>query len=280
MRDFQNASPAEREKMMQEFNNLPADVQARIRGVAGGPAPGGQPQSGQPSAGSRGAGGRQPGGGPPGGGGRRGGRGGPGGGPGVGAAPSDDRKAEPDSDDPKWLRYDADQVKAGAPSGFLDWKPFKHPQLGDVEIGGFIPGFKLNPPDTELPRLADEQTKFITAIAAKAPKLVAEPVTVTKLGAGLYRVAIRIVNEGAMASMPQINTKARHGLPTLLTMDVPLSRLVSGEKIVRSWIIPAQGTFETEWTITGDDGSTADILFRPSIGPKSTIHVELKEAAK
>src|ERR1043165_1196587 len=31
IRDFQNASPAEREKMMQEFNNLPADVQARFR---------------------------------------------------------------------------------------------------------------------------------------------------------------------------------------------------------------------------------------------------------
>ena len=83
-----------------------------------------------------------------------------------------------------------------------------------------------------------------------------------------------------MPSMPQINTKARHGLPTLLTMDVPLNRLVSGEKIVRSWVIPAQSTFETEWTITGDDNSTADVIFRPSIGPKSTIHVELKEATK
>ncbi len=307
IRDFQSATPAERERMLQDFNNLSPEVQARIRAAAGlppgqnpptgQPAPAAQPSGAQPTTppagGPRGGGGggRQPGGGggggQPGGGGRRGGDGGRGpggGGPGGGGgapAAADDKKAEPDSDDPKWIKYDADQVKAGATSGFLDWKTFTHPQLGEVEIGGFVPGFKLNPPDAELPRLAEEQTKFVSAFAAKFPKLTAQAPVVERLGPGLYRINVRIVNEGAMASMPEVNTKARHGLPSLLTIDVPLERLISGEKIVRTWIIAGSGgQMQAEWIITGEDGSAVDVLFRPSIGAKSTLHIDLKEAAK
>ncbi len=290
IRAFQDASPAEREKMMAEFGNLPPEVQARFRAAAGGPPPAAQPaapaagQPATPGAGG-GRGGRPPGGPPGGGGGRRGagggGRGGPGGGGAGAPAPAEDKKAEPDSDDPKWLKYDADQVKAGATSGFLDWKPFKHPTLGDVEVGGFIPGFKLNPPDSELPRLAEEQTKFIAALAAKAPKITTQPPVVEHVGPGIWRISIRAVNDGAMASMPQVNTKARHGLPTLLSIDLPMDKLISGEKFVRSWVIPGNGgQMEAEWLISADDGSSVNVNFQPSVGAKSTIKIDLKEAAK
>lgn len=309
---FMTATPAEREKMMQEFNNLPADVQARIRAMAGlapgqspmaamqaadragvqpeippagtqpaaGPPAGAQPAGGgQPAGAGGGRGGRQPGG-PPGGG-RRGGGGG-GRGPGGGAQPTvEESKAEVDTDDPKWIKYDAEQVKAGAASGFVEWKAFNHPQFGEVEIGGFVPGFKLNPPDAELPRLAEEQAKFVTSLAVKFPKLAAQEPVVEKLGPGLYRIVVRAVNEGAMASMPEVNTKARHGLPSMLTLDVPVSKLVAGEKIVRSWVITGTGgQMQAEWIVSGDDGSSVDVVFRPSVGAKRTIKVELKEAAK
>lgn len=244
----------------------------------GSPSAAGQPPGTGGGAGR--GGGRPPGGGQGGGGRRGGGRGGPGSGA-VAPASTEEKKSEPDSDDPKWMKYDADQVKGGAASGFLDWKPFKHPQLGDVEIGGFVPGFKLNPPDSELPRLADEQTKFIAALAEKAPKLSTQPPVVEHMGPGLWRITVRVVNDGAMASMPQVNTKARHGLPTLLSVDVPMNRLVSGEKIVRSWVIPGNGgQIEAQWLISADDGSTVNVNFRPSVGAKAAIAVELKEAAK
>ena len=84
-----------------------------------------------------------------------------------------------------------------------------------------------------------------------------------------------------MASMPQVNTKARNGLPTLLSVDVPMDRLISGEKIVRSWVLPGHGgQMEAEWLISGEDGGSVNVNFRPSIGAKATIKVELKEAAK
>jgi hypothetical protein len=276
---FMAASPAERERMMQEFNSLPPEEQERIRSIAG-LAPGQSPMraaeqipASQPAA--------QPAAGPPPGRGRgRGQAGGGGGRPAGGPPPASETRAEDAGEEAKWLAYNQEQVKAGAASGFVEWSPFQHPQLGEVEIGGFIPGFKINPPASELPRLADEQVKFITSLAAKFPRIEAKPPTVERLGPGLYRVTVRAVNEGAMASMPEVNTKARQGLPTMLTLDVPVTRIVSGEKIVRAWVLPASGgQVQAEWILTGQDGSTVDILVNPSIGARSTVRVELKETA-
>jgi hypothetical protein len=262
---------------MEEFQNLPQEVRDRMRQRLGGgqpPAAGGQPPAGGP--------GNRPGGGG-GGGGRRGGGVGRGGGRG-GPAPSGDagkQPGEPSGDDAKWLKYDDEQVKAGATSGFLDWKPFKHPQLGDVEIGGFVPGFKLNPPDTELPRLADEQTRFIAELCGRLPKIVADPVVVERKGAGLWRIVARASNEGRLPTMAAIGAKSRRDMPTILTVSVPLDRIVAGEKIVRAWTIPANGgKFETEWLITGEEGSTVNVEIRGNIGGTIVVPVKLEEASR
>jgi len=38
----------------------------------------------------------------------------------------------------------SDEVLGGA--GFVDWKEYDHPELGIVEIGGFMPFTDINPP--------------------------------------------------------------------------------------------------------------------------------------
>ncbi len=277
MQEFADASPAQRERMMQEFQSLPQAVQDRMRGRMGG----GQPAGAQPAAGAQPPG--RPGGG--GGGGRRGGGGGRGPGGRGGGAPAGDADAgkkpgEPSGDDAKWLKYDDEQAKAGAASGFLDWKPFKHPQLGDVEIGGFVPGFKVNPPDSELPRLADEQAKFVEGLCGKFPRIVAEPVAVAREGSNLWRLSVRASNEGTLATMAAIGVKSRRDLPTILTIDVPLDRIVAGEKLIRSWSIAGNGgKAEAEWTITGDAGSTVNVEVRGNIGGKIVVPVKLEEVA-
>ncbi|MCZ6682603.1 MAG: M14 family zinc carboxypeptidase, partial [Planctomycetota bacterium] len=52
-------------------------------------------------------------------------------------------KKDPLKVDRKWLKY-SDEQRGG--SGFVSWSAFEHPQLGPVEIGGFVPGFRENPP--------------------------------------------------------------------------------------------------------------------------------------
>lgn len=285
---FTNATPEERERMMAEFQNLSPEVRNRMRSRLTGEQPaGGQPTPAPTGAQPQRPGGAPPGGGPAGGGrggrggGRGGGFGGPPGGAGGGPAAADGKKAgEPSGDDAKWLKYNDDQVKAGAQSGYLDWKPFTHPQLGEVEIGGFVPGFRMNPPESEIPRLVGEQAKFVTALVGKFPKVRTDPPVVEKLGS-LWRITVRTVNDGAMATVPTIGVKARRVTPTIATIDVPMTQIVAGEKIYREWSLAGNGgQFESQWLITGEPGATVNVYVRPTIGPAIALPIKLEESAR
>jgi hypothetical protein len=258
---LQSATPEERSKLMAEFEALPQDQRDRLRAAFRGGGQGGQPA------------------GPPGG--RRRGGGPPGSPAGEGAGTPGAKETEPTGDDAKWLKYDEERVKAGDPSGFVSWQPFKHPQLGEVEIGGWRPGFKLNPPESELPRLIEEQTAFVGKLMAKFPHVVTEGPWVERAGAGLWRVSVRVSNDGYFPTMPAIGAKTRRSLPTLITVDAPLDRIVAGEKHTRAWAIggPA-GSAEATWLVTGSEGDMLKVDVRPSIGASRSLEIKLTEGGR
>ncbi len=231
-----------------------------------------RPVAQPPAGGGGGRGGGQPGGG--GGGGRR--FGGP---PGAGASGGDQTQAKgADPDDAKWLKYSDDKRDK---SGFIEWQPFDHPQLGMVEIGGFVPGFRRNPPDEELSRLAEEQTQFVAALIGKLPRVSLDAPVVECLGASLWRVTVRATNSGYLPTMPAIGVKARRAMPTIVSLDIPMERILSGSKAGRFWAIPGSGgSAEQEWVVTGEPGSNVTIKFAPSFGGEQSMTVTLREAAR
>jgi Zinc carboxypeptidase len=55
---------------------------------------------------------------------------------------------------------------------FGPWRPFVHPQLGDVEIGGIDPvRGVLNPPEKEIAPICERLASFAIALASLAPRL-------------------------------------------------------------------------------------------------------------
>ena len=131
------------------------------------------------------------------------------------------------SEDAKWLAY-SDEHRAG--EGFVDWAPFDHPQLGTVEIGGFVPGFRVNPPEAELPRLADEQTAFLARLLPLLPDLVVDEPTAERVGDGLWRVRMRLSNPGYLPTHSAIALKARRVIPIVVQISTPQDRIVSGQR--------------------------------------------------
>ncbi|HHY16866.1 MAG TPA: carboxypeptidase [Firmicutes bacterium] len=96
------------------------------------------------------------------------------------------------------LRWN-DQVMNG--SLFINWKKFKHPQLGDVEIGGWEPKFgRQNPPPSLLGEECKKNGLFCISMAAMAPELVIEKVVPVPLGNDLYRVDAVVKNQGYLPS--------------------------------------------------------------------------------
>ena len=155
-------------------------------------------------------------------------------------------RPEPKSDESKWLRHFEDRQSVVA---FVPWKPWTHPQLGEVEIGGFVPNVRINAPTDALPRLIELQAQFIGELAARFPTIESRA-WATALAPGLWRIDVQLTNTGRLPTRMAIGAKSRAKLPTLVTIDVDVSQLVSGTKVVRAEAIGASGgSFVTSWTV-------------------------------
>lgn len=156
-----------------------------------------------------------------------------------------------------WLTY-SDRDRNGA--GFVEWQPFDHPTLGQVEIGGFVPGFMMNPPVDQLDDLAAKQTDFIVELVSKRPMLREVGPTVARLAPGLYEVRFAIVNDGFMPTTTMMARRARSVPPTVVRMKLPIEQIVSGEPMSQSWGIDGSGgRFEHHWIIRVEDGREVEI---------------------
>ncbi len=256
----------------------PADAKPETKPDAAAPAPAPAPTPAPEAQPTPPAGGPPAGGPPPGGGGRGGGRGGRGGAR-PAAAPVE-QKATASPDDAKWVKYFSERVAAGGEPGFLEWKPFEHPQFGPVELGGFIPGARLNPPADELPKLVDQQAEFIGDLASKFP-VIEHKVWATRLASGFWRIELRLTNTGRMPTHLAMAAKNRQNLPTIAKLNVDVATIQAGRKIQKTEAIaPNGGTFDASWTVKANDGETLVIkLTDPQMKPRD-ISVPLTQETK
>ncbi|MDH4271858.1 MAG: M14 family metallopeptidase, partial [Candidatus Aminicenantes bacterium] len=80
--------------------------------------------------------------------------------------------------------------------GFVAWTPVKHPQLGEVEVGGFVPYFKTVPARAELDPTLNFHAGFALGLMARLPELAVKATKVEALGGDLFRVTVHIANNG------------------------------------------------------------------------------------
>ncbi|MDO8967529.1 M14 family metallopeptidase [Algoriphagus sp.] len=89
--------------------------------------------------------------------------------------------------------------EANGSKGFKLWTPFTHPQLGEVEIGGFHPKFfGQNGPPWQLEDWAKKQALFNLAMAKRLPQLTINDMKVKKIAAGEFEITLEWSNTGKL----------------------------------------------------------------------------------
>ena len=84
---------------------------------------------------------------------------------------------------------------------YLDWQAFDHPQLGEVEIGGWDRIWvSRNAPPQLLEKMAVEHCEFCLKLAATLPRLAIKKITTEKVGDHLTRITATITNRGYMGT--------------------------------------------------------------------------------
>ena len=151
----------------------------------------------------------------------------------------------------QWM--DAEKI-----DGFVKWTAFKHPTLGDVEIGGFKPYVTTNPPAGKIAELGAAHAKFAVYLSSLYAKVAIAKTEVTALGAGLFRIKADIENSGYLPTAMSQGVQARSVKPVVVQLGVAPESIITGnQKTTQVSALAGSGTRQSfEWVIKGVPGST------------------------
>jgi len=159
-------------------------------------------------------------------------------------------KKKKKSEDAKWLEY----FEQAEINGFVDWQPFDHPTLGEVEIGGFVPLSRINPPTDQLDGISEKLTKFVVdLIDSRAQVRIVGP-EISEIAKGIYELRISIVNDGQMATSTSFSQARRTVRPIIVRLSSDVESILAGQRVSRIWGINAHGGHsDHRWIIRSDD---------------------------
>jgi len=133
--------------------------------------------------------------------------------------------------------------------GFVPWKPYQHPTLGQVEIGGVTPFSFNTPPAFLIKKLLEGQTQWILILATKIPRIKIFSVKTEKLGGGLYRVKAWIENAGYLPYPTAMGKRNARISPVVVSIQGKNIKLISGKKRNLIKEIAGHSKKLTEWII-------------------------------
>ncbi len=152
---------------------------------------------------------------------------------------------------------------------FHNWKPFEHPQLGNVEIGGWEPKFgRQNPPVSLLEEECQKSAKFNLARASVTPRLVLDKVDVHYLGGQMYKVTAVVKNQGYL---PTHGTFRALAMGQAKPVKIGLAKMDEGIVLVSGQMEKDLGHLggragggvakaKADWVVKGDKGKSVTIF--------------------
>jgi hypothetical protein len=166
------------------------------------------------------------------------------------------------------LKWNDEDLKG---AGFAPWKAFKHPQLGDVEIGGWRRKFtQQNPPPAMLEAEIAMKVPWVTEMAMVSPLVAIKDAKATALGGGLFRVDVVVENSGYMSTnITRRAIVAELAKPVRASLRLGNATLADGPAMVTLGHIrgrrnitasePAANTATASWVVKAGTAGAGDV---------------------
>lgn len=165
-------------------------------------------------------------------------------------------------------------------AGFQAWTPFVHGELGNVEIGGFMPLVRKNPPAVDLPGLVDHYSSFVESLAADFARIEWSEVSYTALDdKGVFDIRAKLVNRGRFATTTAMGQKNRAALPVRVALELPKDAqlLVGRSKSSVSRLTGFGGSQEYHWIVQVPPGAgNPKLVARSTTAGEARLTLEVK----
>ncbi len=148
--------------------------------------------------------------------------------------------------------------------GFKNWEKFVHPQLGEVEIGGFNPKFfRQNPPPEYLEEWAKKEAMFNLFLAKSLPQVSIERAEMkpVKGEKSVYQIFCVLTNEGFLPTALEMAKRVKIVRPDRVEITLPEKgvELVKGAKNIELGYLKSKEKKEVSWTIKVAEKTDAEV---------------------
>jgi len=202
-------------------------------------------------------------------------------------------REHPLEDDLKMLKW-SDELLGG--KGYISWYPFEHPQLGQVELGGWdYPYAFRNPPPEFLEKEIAPFADWLVWHLLISPRLELHEASVKPLGEDAYRVRLVVQNTGWLptyVTKKALEKKLTRGvvceieLPQGATLETGKVREELNQLEGRAYKPSAPGGFnpgdptedraKVEWVVRSAQGGTVKLVARHDRAGTVVAEVELQ----
>ena len=111
---------------------------------------------------------------------------------------------------------------------FRDWQKFDHPQLGEIEIGGWRTFTRRIPPDFMIHEMLHRNASLVIFTAKQTPEIKLELLELKDLGGDLYRIRVRAGNKQAIPTLSKRALKHDLVRKDILRLEGKRVEVVSG----------------------------------------------------
>lgn len=145
--------------------------------------------------------------------------------------------------------------------GFVDWKTFNHPTLGEVEIGGFSPYKVTNPPAGKIAELGIKHGEFAVYLSTLYGKVKIAETEVKNHGGGIFTITAEVENSGFLPTALAHGVTSRSVKPTMVQLGVKPDQIISGSS-KNNFFQSLAGSGKRqkyEWIIKGKSGDKIEL---------------------
>ena len=167
------------------------------------------------------------------------------------------------------LRWD-DEHQGG--EAFKEWEAFDHPQLGEIEIGGWRKFGQNNPFADRLPEEVRRNVDFVLVQASNLPRLTIAGAEAVPLGGDVYRIEATVANAGYAPTELAIRGTQGRAVPVRVMVGGEGVEVLSSESRLDLGTIRGHDEVDVEWVVRAPAGAEVKVkAWHPKAGVASAL---------
>ena len=159
--------------------------------------------------------------------------------------------------------------------GFLNWTAFKHPDLGEIEIGGEVPFASNTPPAGEIESLFEKQIPWILELAKKTALISISKTEAESLGNGVFKIKTWVENTGYLPYPISMGQRNNRILPVILRLEGKDLALLDGKPRMKITSLAGRQIRKIEWLVQTGSPDTVTVYAETENAGQDSAEISL-----